>query len=306
MIKATPFLKWVGGKRQLIPEIENLFPKQIQKSKIIDCYIEPFVGGGALLFHLLSNYNVKKAIINDINPDLILAYKIIKFFPNELVNELAKIEKDFLSLDLENRKIFYYNDLRLKFNNSIKVNKNIDIDSNTTLLISKTALLIALNKTCFNGLFRQNSKGEFNVPFGRYKNPKLLDKKNLLHVSKLLQNVEIYCGSFIDIPLPKEISLIYFDPPYRPLSNSSSFTKYSKEDFNDEDQKELAHYLRKLDKLGHLLILSNSDPKNTDLHDDFFDDLYKGFKINRVSAKRFINSKSNGRGSINELLLTNF
>jgi len=192
MISAKPFLKWAGGKRQLIPEIEKHLPKQIQESKIIDCYIEPFLGGGALLFYLLSNYNVRKAIINDINSDLILSYKIIKSFPNELINELEKLENQFLSLTPEERKPFYYDKLRLKFNNSIKVNKDTDINTETPLLVSKVALLIALNKTCFNGLFRQNSKGEFNVPFGRYKNPRLLDKENLLNISKLLQHVELY------------------------------------------------------------------------------------------------------------------
>ncbi|MDD2270125.1 MAG: Dam family site-specific DNA-(adenine-N6)-methyltransferase, partial [Candidatus Dojkabacteria bacterium] len=167
--------------------------------------------------------------------------------------------------------------------------------------IEKAALLIALNKTCFNGLYRQNSKGEFNVPAGRYKNPKIFDEENLRNVSKLLQNTEILCGSYNSIEIPNNTkAFIYFDPPYRPLS-ASGFTKYSKEDFNDDDQKQLAKYFRKLNKDKHYLLLSNSDTK-----DNFFDELYKGFNIQRVSAKRHINSNGNGRGNINELLIKNY
>lgn len=301
MISAEPFLKWAGGKRQLIHEIESIFPNKIKETKQIDCYIEPFVGGGALLFHLLSNYDVRKAIINDINPDLILAYRVIKSNINELIMNLETKEKEYLSLNEGDREKFFY-DIRSKFNNN-----HILEETCITKQIEKVANLMILNKTCFNGLFRQNSKGEFNVPYGRYKNPKILNRRNLLNVSKLLQKVEIYNLSYDKLPYSQnKKSLIYFDPPYRPLSATSSFTKYSKEDFNDKNQIELSLLFAKLNKEGHILILSNSDPRNTDKSDMFFDNLYRDFSIKRVSAQRFINSDSSKRGKINELLISNY
>ncbi len=303
MIKARPFLKWAGGKRQLLNELEANFPPHILETKEIDLYIEPFVGGGALFFYLLSNYSVKKSIINDINQDLMLTYKVIKLFPEELIKRLEVIQTEYLKLNTEKRKEYFYNKLREPYN-KLKINyKKKDKKS----WVEKSALLIAINKTCFNGLYRQNSKGEFNVPVGRYKNPKILDEENLRNVSKLLQNTNILCSSYDTIGIPDDKkAFIYFDPPYRPLSITSSFTKYSKGDFDDNDQKELAKYFRKLDKDSHYLLLSNSNPKSTNLKDDFFEKLYKGFSINTVLAKRYINSKSNGRGEISELLIKNY
>jgi DNA adenine methylase len=303
MIKAKPFLKWAGGKRQLLNELEANFPPQILKTKEIDLYIEPFVGGGALFFHLLSNYSVKKSIINDINQDLMLTYKVIKLFPGELIKKLEKIQTEYRKLDIENRKEYFYKKLRTAYNN-LKVEYN---EEDKKIWIEKAALLIALNKTCFNGLYRQNSKGEFNVPAGRYKNPKILDEENLRNVSKLLQNTEIRCESYDAIKIPeKKKVFIYFDPPYRPLSTTSSFTKYSKGDFNDDVQKALARYFRKLDKEGYCLLLSNSNPKSTNPNDDFFEKLYKYYEIQKVLAKRHINSKANGRGKVSELLIKNY
>lgn len=298
MIKATPFLKWAGGKRQLINQIDANLPTKIKQSGKIDLYIEPFVGGGAVLFHLLSNYNVKKSIINDINPDLILTYKVIKLFSEELIRQLRKIQKDYLPLDEENRKIYFYEKLRNSYNNT-KIDYLLP-DKRTW--VNKATLLIALNKTCFNGLYRQNSKGEFNVPSGKYKNPKILDEQNIRNISLLLKNTEILCGGYNNITIPKKSkTLFYFDPPYRPINKTSSFTKYSKEDFNDKDQKSLSKFFKKLDKQGHLLLLSNSDTK-----DNFFENLYKGFDIQHVSAKRSINSKASNRGKIHELLIKNY
>lgn len=300
MISAEPFLKWAGGKRQLIHEIESILPKKIKETKQIDCYIEPFVGGGALLFHLLSNYDVRKAIINDINSDLILAYRVIKTNPAGLIEKLELIEREYLSLNDVDREKFYYH-TRSKYNTNI-VLEDADINNQ----IEKVAYLIALNKTCFNGLYRQNSKGEFNVPFGRYKNPKLLNKSNLINVSKLLKNVEIFNCSYDKLPYDSnKNSLIYFDPPYRPLNNSSSFTKYSKENFSDVDQMNLANLFTKLSSENNL-ILSNSDPKNINIEDDFFDNLFRAFRIKRVSAKRYINSISEKRGAITEIIVTNY
>lgn len=303
MNQAKPFLKWAGGKRQLLKELESNFPSHISEKKEIGLYIEPFVGGGALLFHLLSNYSVKKSIINDINPDLMLTYKVIKLFPNELIKNLRIKQKELLKLSPEERRNYFYDKLRTPYN-EIKVNYN---KKDKDIWVEKATLLIALNKTCFNGLFRQNSKGEFNVPFGKYKNPRILDEQNIKNCSLALQNTEILCGSYDSIKISKNTkTFIYFDPPYRPLNKTSSFTKYSKDDFNDEDQKKLAKYFRKLDEQGHYLLLSNSDPKNTDVNDNFFDHLYEGFNIQRVNAKRHINSNSNGRGKVNELLIKNY
>ena len=297
MIQAKPLLKWAGGKRQLLNEIEKNLPTHIISSKQIDLYIEPFIGGGAVLFHLLNNYSVKKSIINDINPDLMLSYKVIKLFPKDLINKLKKIEKEYLLLEYEQRKEYFYNNLRTPYN---KLEANYS-NPNSTNSIEKVALLIALNKTCFNGLFRQNSKGEFNVPFGKYANPRILDEENILNVSYLLKNTEIFCGSYKSIKVPRNTkAFVYFDPPYRPLT-TAGFTKYSKEDFNDSDQKQLAKYFRELNKAKHYLMLSNSDT-----NDKFFEKLYKGFNIQKVLAKRYINSNANGRGNINELLIKNY
>ena len=303
MIKVKPFLKWAGGKRQILNELESNFPPHILETKEIDLYVEPFVGGGALFFYLLSNYSVKKSIINDINQDLMLTYKVIKLFPEELIKKLDIIQTEYLKLDTEDKKEYFYKKLRTPYN-QLKIDYKEEDKKTWT---EKAALLIALNKTCFNGLYRQNSKGEFNVPVGYYKNPKILDEENLRNVSKLLQDTEILCGSYDSIKIQNsKKAFIYFDPPYRPLSTTSSFTKYSKRDFNDEDQKKLANYFRKLDKEGHYLLLSNSDPTNTDENDLFFDKLYKGYHIQRILAERFINSDSSRRKAIRELLITNF
>ena len=230
-----------------------------------------------------------------------MTYKVIKFEVNDLIKELQRIEAEYLSLEEVERKKYYYNNLRGEFNKRYG-----DGTSNKNMSIKNAALMIALNKTCFNGLFRQNSKGKFNVPYGRYKNPRLVNEKNLLNVNLLLKNVEILSMSYENLPYDVEkSSLIYFDPPYRPLSNSSNFTKYSKEDFNDDDQRQLAELFKKLDKKGHHLILSNSDPTNTNKNDLFFDNLYQGYFIKRVLAKRFINSDASKRKAINELLITN-
>lgn len=298
MTQPKPFLKWAGGKRQLLNELEANFPPHILETKQIDLYIEPFVGGGALLFHLLSNYSVKKTVINDINPDLMITYKVIKLFPEELIKKLDKIQTEYIKLDTENRKEYFYNKLRTPYN-ELQVNYN---KQDKEPWIQKAALLIALNKTCFNGLFRQNSKGEFNVPSGRYKNPRIVDEENIQNCHIALQNTTIYSKSYESITIPEtEKAFIYFDPPYRPLTNSPGFTKYSKEDFNDKDQKQLALYFKKLSKKGNYLLLSNSDTK-----DNFFDELYKEFDMQKVYAKRYINSDSNGRGKVNELLIKNY
>ncbi len=303
MKKAQPFLKWAGGKRQLLSELEKNLPEHIKKNKKIDLYIEPFVGGGAFFFFLSSEYFIKKAIINDINSDLMLTYKVIQNNHKNLIKRLEDIETEYRSLEVEKRKDYFYANLRKPFN-KLKVSFS---KPNEEAAVEKVALLIALNKTCFNGLFRQNSKGEFNVPFGAYKNPTILDEKNIKKVHKLLQNTEILCKSYNKIKLKQEPkAFVYFDPPYRPIKKSSSFTKYSKEDFNDEDQKKLGKYFTKLAKNGHFVLLSNSDPQNYDSKDMFFEKLYGGYNMQKVMAKRSINCNGDERGDITELLIKNY
>ncbi|NJN44832.1 MAG: Dam family site-specific DNA-(adenine-N6)-methyltransferase, partial [Anaerolineae bacterium] len=173
--------------------------------------------------------------------------------------------------------------------------------------VKRTAQLIFLNKTCYNGLFRVNSKGEFNVPHGSYKNPTICDVENLNAVAEILQRTTILCGDFeISQKFIHSKSFVYFDPPYRPLNKTSNFTAYDVKPFDDMEQERLANFYRLLDKTGAKLMLSNSDPHNQDKKDDFFDHLYDGFKIHRVKASRMINSKSEGRGQITELLITNY
>ncbi|KGG79940.1 hypothetical protein Y919_09015 [Caloranaerobacter azorensis H53214] len=290
---AKPFVKWAGGKGQLIPVISNKLPIELKQNKIKK-YIEPFVGGGAVLFYLLENYTFDKIIINDINEDLINVYRIIKNDVEFLINELRKISDEYLSLNDDDRKEYYY-EVRKKFNSNL-------LDE-----LKKAAYFIFLNRTCYNGLYRVNKKGEFNVPHGKYKNPLILDEENLLNVSKVLQSIQILNGDFENIEkYVDESTFIYFDPPYRPLNATSSFTSYQKCSFNDDEQIRLAKLYHRLHEKGAKLMLSNSDPKNVNENDNFFDDLYRDFNIFRVDAKRNINSKGNGRGKIKELLITNY
>lgn len=299
MEKVRPFVKWVGGKSKLIPQMEQYYPKELKENKI-DVYIEPFIGGGAILIDILKKYNIKKAYAFDINKNLINCYNIIKDKVYSLVLELKKLEEEYLKLDDENRKEYYY-DIRKKYN-------SINIENEKEAL-EKTTYFIFLNKTCFNGLYRENRRGQFNVPIGKYKNPTICDEKNLIELSKLIKNVTFINGDYREsYKYIEENTFIYFDPPYRPINKTSSFTSYSKEDFNDENQKELGEYFRKInDNNSNVkLMLSNSNPKNNNEEDDFFEQIYNGFKINEIKANRMINSNKEKRGKISELLITNY
>lgn len=295
--KAKPFVKWAGGKTQLIDEISKRFPDGFG-TKIVK-YAEPFVGGGAVFFEVLSKYSLEEIFIGDINEDLINCYQIIKKEPEGLIETLQSMQNDFLSLEPNNRKEYFYEKRSLY--NHVKFNYSCDMQ------LARTALFMFLNKTCFNGLYRVNSKGLYNVPMGAYKNPLICDTENILAVSEKLQNVKIHCGDFRESAefIDKD-TFVYFDPPYRPLSNTSGFTSYTQDAFTDEQQKDLAAYYKALSSRGSKLLLSNSDPKNHDTSDNFFDDLYEGFRIDRVEAVRMINSKVTGRGKIKELLIFNY
>lgn len=293
---AKPFLKWAGGKGQLLNQFNKLYPKDLSDGKITT-YIEPFVGGGAVLFDILQKYEIENAVIIDLNKELINCYKCIKQDVLVLINQLEQIEKEFLPLSME-RRTEYYLQVREKYN-SIRLNGKYDFE--------KAADLIFLNKTCFNGLYRVNGKGGFNVPFGKYKNPKICDRDNLLSVNNLLQKVEILYGDYF---LCKEFitqnSFIYYDPPYRPLLENYSFVSYAKKGFNDEDQKKLADFVRETAKSQCKIMLSNSDPKNVNSDDNFFDELYYGFDIKRLYAKRMINCQADKRGDISEIVVRNY
>ncbi len=291
---AKPFLKWAGGKTQLINDIEKALPKDISKDKFT--YIEPFVGSGAVLFWMLNNFpKLEKAVINDINEDLINTYKTISSRPKELISILDILQKEYHGLEGqdEEKKEYYYSKRELY--NTRKEEQS-----------GQAALFIFLNRTCFNGLYRVNRKNEYNVPMGSYKRPTICDRENILAVSKALQKVEILCGDYEEtLNHADNNTLFYFDPPYKPLSETSSFNSYAKEEFNDEEQIRLRDFCHKLDTLNHNWILSNSDVKGKDINDNFFDDLYSDFKIERVNAKRSINANPEKRGLLKELLITN-
>ncbi|MDD4218103.1 MAG: DNA adenine methylase [Bacteroidales bacterium] len=293
IIKAKPFVKWVGGKTQLINSIEKTLPKNFHKQKGLT-YLEPFVGGGAILFWILQQYpNITKAVINDINPDLISAYKTIKETPDELVKTLRLIQNEYLPLNEVKRKEYY-------------LNKREVFNTKTLNKIDNTALFIFLNRTCFNGLYRVNSKGLYNVPAGRYSNPKICDEKTIFADSKLLKKVEILSGDFEEtLNYAGNNSFFYFDPPYKPLSKTSNFNSYTKEQFNDNEQIRLRDFCKKIDLLGHKFILSNSDLKGENPDNDFFDNLYQQFNIKHVFATRMVNANAEKRGKLTELLITN-
>lgn len=292
---AKPFLKWAGGKTQLISEIEKIIPSEVINSKFT--YIEPFIGSGAVLFWMINKFpNLEKAVINDINEDLINTYKIIAKNPKELVSILQVFQKEFHELDIDQvkKQVYYYN-------------KRDQYNLRNTEKVYHAALFIFLNRTCFNGLYRVNRNNAFNVPIGSYKKPTICDESNILAVSSALQRVEILSGDY-ELTLNKATNntLFYFDPPYKPLNNTSSFNSYAKDEFSDEEQIRLRNFCTKLNNLGHNWILSNSDVKDKNPNDNFFDEIYSDFKILRIRAKRSINANPEKRGELNELLITNY
>lgn len=293
--KAKPFLKWAGGKTQLLPTIDSFLPETFREEDEIT-YIEPFVGGGAMLFYMLQKYpNIKKAVINDINPHLIKTYSIIRDEPYSLIDKLNEIQTSFKTLvDYDKQKNLYL-DIRNRFNQQHLTG------------VEEAAYMIFLNRTCFNGLYRENSKGSFNVPFGRYSNPTICDEELLLADSELLKKVEILNGDFSHTAEHIHgYTFFYFDPPYRPLDATSSFNSYVKETFNDDEQIRLKNFYSDLSAGGCYAMLSNSDCKGRNAEDDFFDRLYEDFFIERVYAKRCINANASKRGTLTELLIRNY
>jgi len=297
--KAKPFLKWAGGKGQLITEIDKRLPEELRNGQI-DTYVEPFIGGGAVFFHIAQNYpQIKQFYLYDINEDLVNCYKAVKKDAELLINELKFLQNQYLRSTKTNRKNLYL-EIRKQFNHE----KRLDFD------IKNAAKLIFLNKTCYNGLYRVNRKNEFNVPFGGYKNPRICNSDNLLAASAVLQKAEIICGDFEKSgKYIKKNTFVYCDPPYRPLNPTSSFTGYSKDRFSEKDQIRLAKFCGRIHSKGAKLLLSNSDPKNENPKDTFFQSHYPkaiGFRIDTVRANRAINCKATKRGKINELLVINY
>ena len=295
MAKAKPFIKWVGGKSQLIDQLDMQLPADFGNWANVT-YIEPFVGGGAMLFYMLQRYpNIEHAVINDINPDLVTCYRTVRDNPKQLIESLADIEMAYLALETEERRKDFFMAVRERYNE-----KNLDPIENTTKFFF-------LNRTCFNGLYRVNKKGLFNVPFGKYSNPTICDPETILKDSELLQRVEILNGDFeATFEHAQGNSLFYFDPPYRPLSDTSSFNDYAKESFNDDDQIRLKMYCDRIDKAGFHFMLSNSDCKGKNENDNFFDVLYGAYQIERVWASRSINSNPAKRGKLTEILVHNY
>lgn len=294
-VKAKPFLKWAGGKTQLLPTIDSFLPENFRKEKNVT-YIEPFAGGGAMLFFMLQKYpNISHAVINDINPHLTATYIVIRDLPYQLIECLTDIQSAYRALGEYDKQKNFYLDIRQKFN-SAELSK-----------VEEAAFMIFMNRTCFNGLYRENSKGKFNVPFGRYPNPTICDEELIIADSEVLQHVEITNGDFSKTKdFIEGLTFIYFDPPYRPLDATSNFNSYVKEAFNDDEQKRLKDFYAALSDAGCYGLLSNSDGHGRNENDSFFDDLYRDFIIERVYAKRCINANPAKRGALTELLIRNY
>lgn len=296
MAKAKPFIKWVGGKSQLIEQLDALLPAEFDYLTDVT-YIEPFVGGGAMLFYMLQRYpNIRQAVINDINPDLATCYRTVRDSPEELIASLRDIENEYKSLETEDAKKDFYMAVRSRYN----VKDLGDVENTTKFFF--------LNRTCFNGLYRVNKKGLFNVPFGKYANPTICDPVTIREDSRLLQRVEILNGDFEETlgHAKGGNTLFYFDPPYRPLSDTSYFNDYAKDGFGDDAQIRLKMFCDRVHEAGFRFMLSNSDCKAKNEQYDFFDNLYKHYHIERVLASRCVNSNPSRRGKLTEILVHNY
>lgn len=279
---ARPFLKWAGGKSQLLPELVTRSPHRI------DTYYEPFLGGGALFFALREDPEraPKRAVLNDLNHELITTYEVVRDAPDRLVRRLARLEGEYLAADDATREALYY-EMRERH----RLRKPVEV----------AARLIFLNKTCYNGLFRMNRKGEFNVPFGRYKSPRILDCEALLAASRVLQGVELRRLDFEEACADAgPDDFVYFDPPFHPLSATSSFTSYTERDFGRAEQIRLKRCIDSLTERGASVLLSNSPhPWICGGYE------FAGYHIAEVQARRAINSRGDRRGPIGELVVTN-
>lgn len=297
-ILAKPFVKWAGGKGNLLQKLEALLPADFDDLQNVT-YIEPFVGGGAMLFHMLNNHkNIKRVVINDINADLIRCYWLIANTPHILIDRLMDLENSFYSVDFPLRRDLYYT-YRKQYNK-----EGIHPDE-------RAALFIFLNRTCYNGLYRVNAKGKFNVPYGKYKKPLICNAELIMADHCLLNSVELIIRKPGDYKLVRQNlsknnpNFVYFDPPYRPLSITSSFREYSNSPFGDQQQEELKILCDRLTVQNCSIMLSNSDSKNED-ESSYFDALYDGYNIQRILAQRFINADAKKREKQTEVLIRNY
>lgn len=295
---AKPFVKWAGGKGNLLQKLEMLLPTDFDDLQNVT-YIEPFVGGGAMLFYMLNTHkNIRRVVINDINKDLVRSYQLIAKKPQVLIDRLKNIENNYYSVNFHARKDLYYA-YRDQYN------------SNGIHLDERAALFIFLNRTCFNGLYRVNAAGEFNVPYGRYKKPLICNEELIMADHLLLNSVELIIRQpgdykFVRQNLSKKnVNFVYFDPPYRPLSLTSSFKEYSNSPFGDQQQEELKLFCDKLSTHNCFIMQSNSDSRNED-GISYFEALYEGYNINRVLASRFINADPEKRIKQTEVVIRNY
>lgn len=300
-LAVNSLVKWAGGKKRLAPTIEQLAMTKVDFNEI-DTYVEPFAGGASMFLYMVTKYHFKRQIISDFNPDLINVYRQVRDNPIDLVTRLQKIQQDYNCLsdsdEMSAKKAFFY-DIREQY--------NTELLSEDTQSLNHAVLFLFLNKADFNGLYRVNSKGLFNVPFGRRKKLNLYDHDNLMTIATLLKDTEILVGDYQNTAqYADKNTFFYLDPPYRPLTNSASFTSYTKSDFNDNSQKQLAEFAKKIANQGAHFALSNSDPHQSDPEDDFFDDLYASFDIKRIQASRMISATSRGRGNVSELLIVHW
>lgn len=266
-----PIVKWVGGKRQLMFELIKNMPKSYNR------YFEPFIGGGALFFEL----QPEQAYISDMNDELINLYSIVRDNVYELIDDLSKheVSKEYF----------------LEIRNIDRTEKYAELSD-----VERASRFIYLNRTCFNGMYRVNSQGQFNVPFGHYKNPRIIDENNLLNCSELLKKTEIKCADFSEILTKvQKGDFVYFDPPYVPLNETSSFTSYTKDGFDIDMQFKLRDVCDELDSMSVKFMLSNSDTK-------LVNELYANYEIKKVFASRQINANADGRGKITEVLVRNY
>ncbi len=292
-----PFIKWVGGKTQLLNDLRKYYPFSHYNN--IYKYAEPFVGGGAVLFDILNSFELQEIYISDANSDLINTYQIIRDRPNDIITILQNLQDDYWNIALDKRG-YYYSNIRDQYNNLRILNKDNDF-------LKKAAFFIFLNKTCFNGLYRVNKHGDFNVAIGNYDFPIICEKENILNVSTKLQKIEIVngdyysCRSFVD-----ENTFVYLDPPYVPLSSISNTISYTTKHFGYQEQLRLADFFMELNFTGAKLLMSNSNPKNSNEYNDFLEVIYDGFDIKNVTATRSINSNTYRRGRVGELLISNY
>ena len=286
-------VRWVGGKNRLIPEIEKRIPKDINIQ--YDTYVEPFVGGGSVMFHILNNYDFKKIYVNDKNKELINLYLAIKNFPKKMFDKIEKLDLKYISLDVNKKKAMYH--LIRNYYNRIKL-------KDEKINLEKANLLMFLMRMCFNGVYRVNKKGEFNTSIGSFltRSFRKISKEEIFTISEQLENVIFFSKDFSELEdLISDKTFFYLDPPYLPEPDKQEHIRYTPDGFSIDEQKRLKEFIDKINLKGGKFILSNSDTEN-----GFFYDLYKEYVIDKVKIKRLISGKNEFRKEITELMIKNF